>query len=103
MRIVSWNIENVRPHLASLPRLAHGLGDPDMLCLQEVRLKPDEAHLLALPGYSCHSSLCNDPRNVPRRAHGVATFLRQTLGPSAAQAPPWDREGRVLVSAIEGL
>jgi exodeoxyribonuclease-3 len=103
MRIVSWNIENVRPHLDALPRLAQELGAPDVLCLQEVRLKPGEAGLLSLPGYSCHTSLCDDPRNVPRRAYGVATFVRETLGPSAAQAPPWDREGRVLVSAIEGL
>jgi exodeoxyribonuclease-3 len=111
VRIVSWNVENLAPHLAELPRIAAELGDPDILCLQEVRIRPSDLDLVerlrtALPGHDGHAALCDDPRNVRwrgGRAYGVATFVRASLGAPAAQAPAWDREGRVLVTAISGL
>lgn len=113
---MSWNIENLAPWLGPSPRFdlarrAAALGDPDVLLLQEVKLRPRDTELVAqmeaaLPGYNCHASLCDDPRNVTYRggrAYGVATYVRASLGPAAAQAPAWDREGRVLVTAVAGL
>jgi len=72
MRIVSWNAENLAPWLdagaAGLPAMHARLGSPDVLCLQEVRIRPrDEAQVArmqtALPGFTCHASLNHDPHN----------------------------------------
>jgi len=108
---VSWNIENLARWLAARDELAAhmaALGDPDVLCLQEVRIRPgDTADIAAmrslLPGYECHFALANDPRNVTfrgGRAHGVATYVK---GAARAATPAWDREGRVVVTAVAGL
>ena len=116
MRIASWNIENLAPWLGPSPshdlqsRIA-ALGNPDVLLLQEVRVRPRDTELVAqmhavLPGYTCHAALCDDPRNVTYRggrAYGVATYIRESLGHVAAQAPAWDHEGRVLVTVVAGL
>jgi exodeoxyribonuclease III len=114
LTIRSWNVENLAPHLAgdgalpSLAEIARAWGDPDVVCLQEIRVRPADAELIgamtrALPGYDCHYSLANDPVNVTYRggrAYGVATWLSRKLG--ATQQPvAWDREGRVVVSVID--
>jgi len=122
MRIVAWNIENLArwlPGAAAKPGArnppsparfrAHvaALGEPDILCLQEIRLRPQDRDLIAaaralLPGYTCHLALANDPRNVKYRggrAYGVATYVRDTLGTVSSATPAWDREGRVVVTA----
>jgi exodeoxyribonuclease-3 len=121
LRIVSWNIENLAPALRTaepagaargrkkkyVPELydmAERLGFPDVLCLQEVRIRPADAALCAamhsaLPGYVCHAALSDDPVNVRfrgGRAHGVATYVREELGPHALPQPSWDREGRLV-------
>ncbi len=114
MRVVSWNIENLAPWLGltrDLRSRVAELGNPDVLCLQEVKLRPRDTELVAqmhaaLPGYRCFAALCDDPRNVTfrgGRAYGVATYIRDELGPVAAQAPAWDREGRVLVTVVAGF
>jgi exodeoxyribonuclease III len=111
MRIVSWNVENLVRWLAARDEFtAHvkALGDPDVLCLQEIRIRPSDAEDIAamralLPGYQCYFALANDPRNVKfrgGRAHGVATYVK---GTAIAATPAWDREGRVVVTALGGL
>lgn len=113
MRIVAWNVENVVRWLAPDQRAAFAgqlarLGDPDILCLQEIRVRPrDREHIVEmqqlLPGYTCHYALSDDPRNVTFRGgrqHGVATYVRDTLGSVTAATPAWDHEGRVAVTAL---
>lgn len=114
MRIVSWNVENLAPWLdaeaAGLPAMHARLGSPDVLCLQEVRIRPhDEAQVArmhaALPGFTCHASLNHDPHNGAfrgGRAYGVATWLRDGFG-AAPLRFPWDTEGRVIVSGLPSL
>ncbi len=112
-RVVSWNVENLVPWLAAgapplLARLVDDLGSPDALCLQEIRIRPTDADLIdglksAVPGYLCGFSLCRDRENVKfrgGRAHGVATFIRDTHAPLETIAPGWDREGRVVVTRL---
>lgn len=111
MRIVSWNIENLAPWLdadaAGLPALHARLGSPDVLCLQEVRIRPhDEARVArmhtALPGFACHASLNHDPHNGTfrgGRAYGVATWLHDGLEATPMRFP-WDTEGRIIVSGL---
>lgn len=107
MRLVSWNLENAARRLAELRSVLPALGEPDVLCLQELRVRAqDTADVAALehalPGYRCHHSLPRDPHNVTYRggrAYGVATFIRIGSGPtSAAIVPDWDREGRVVIT-----
>src|SRR4051812_13178664 len=92
--IVSWNAENVAPLLArdaktTLRAIAEHFGSPDVLCLQEVRVRAEDAALAesmasALPGYVCHYALNRDKVNVTSRggrAYGVATFVKKALRP----------------------
>jgi exodeoxyribonuclease III len=116
LRLVSWNIENLAPWLGLAPRYdliarVAALGNPDVLLLQEVKLRPRDTELVAqmhaaLPGYTCHAALCDDPRNVTYRggrAYGVATYIHDSLGRVVAETPAWDREGRVVVTVVAGL
>jgi exodeoxyribonuclease III len=108
MKIVSWNIENVLPRLGVLPEAAEALGAPDVLCLQELRIRRHDADAVAalekaLPGYRCFHSLARDARNVTFRGgrmYGVATYVR---GRWRGEAPEWDLEGRVVVVRKRGL
>lgn len=108
MRIVSWNVE-------ALPRWLDGglaaqwgrFGEPDVLCLQEVRVRPQDSALIAsmraaLPGYDCHCALNHDLHNGGfrgGRAYGVATWLREGFNARALRYT-WDTEGRVCVSGL---
>ena len=102
MKVVSWNIENAVRHLALLPQIAEALETPDVLCLQELRIRQKDEDAVrtlerALPGYRCHYSLSRDARNVTFRGgrmYGVTTFVQ---GRWRAEAPAWDREGRVVM------
>lgn len=113
MRIVSWNVESWAPWLdegkeRERRHLVEDLGVPDVLCLQEVRVRASDAALVArmdraLRGYVCHASLPRDPRNVRHRggrAYGVATYVREPLRPGAGRIPAWDREGRVVITPL---
>lgn len=102
MKLVSWNVENALRCLPALPQAARDWGEPDVLCLQELRIRHHDADAVralqtALPGYRCYCSLPRDARNVTFRGgrmYGVATFVR---GRWRAEVPEWDVEGRVVV------
>jgi exodeoxyribonuclease III len=108
MKVVSWNIDNVLPRVAMLPTIVQELGAPDVLCLQELRVRRQDTDAVtalegALPGYRCHYSLPRDARNVTfrgGRAYGVATFVQ---GRWQGEVPAWDLEGRVVVVRKRGL
>jgi len=101
MRVVSWNIENAPRCFRALQGIVEDLGTPDVFCLQELRIRPQDDDAIralegALPGYECHHALARDPRNVTFRGgrmYGVATFVRDHW---RADVIPWDREGRIL-------
>jgi exodeoxyribonuclease III len=108
MRAVFWNIENVVSRLAELPGVLDHLGKPDVLCLQELRVRQSDAVTVgslerALPGYRAHYSLPRDARNVTFRGgrmYGVATFVR---GRWQGEVPSWDTEGRIVVVRKKAL
>ncbi|HET6805263.1 MAG TPA: endonuclease/exonuclease/phosphatase family protein, partial [Frateuria sp.] len=114
MRIVSWNVENLARWLQAdaggLPAMHARLGSPDVLCLQEVRIRPQDDALVAcmrsaLPGFACHASLNRDRHNGRfrgGRAYGVATWVRTALD-AAPMRFAWDTEGRVIVSGLPSL
>lgn len=122
---VGWNVENLAPHLA-LPAAASGrasrtratraaaplplaeiaarLGDPDVLCLQEARLRDgDTAAIAALPDHECQLSLCSDRKNVGfrgGRAYGVVSYVRRALQPRWLARARWDLEGRLALCEL---
>lgn len=122
LRVVSWNIENLVPALIQpvarqgkrvapshhLSELHEALGMPDIFCLQEVRVRPRDLDVVArmwsaLPGYSCHFALCNDPENGRfrgGRVYGVVSYVKEALQPRQVPTPEWDREGRVCASRL---
>ena len=111
LRVVAWNIENLAPWLGDgelrLGEQLARLGMPDVLCLQEVRIRPGDADVVArmraaLPGYVCHAALNRDPKNGAfrgGRAYGVATYVREALDPVALTFD-WDLEGRACISHL---
>jgi exodeoxyribonuclease-3 len=114
LTIWSWNVENLPRVLASGSSLLARARDcgvkPDLLCCQEVRVRPQDADAVAamraaVPGYDCHFSLASDPHNVTYRggrAYGVATWVRARLG-ARIEPVAWDREGRLAVSVFDEL
>lgn len=110
LRLVSWNVENIGRFLRAPTEIVARFGAPDVLCMQEVRARPQDVTLLeemkaALPGYDCHWALANDPKNVTFRGgrmYGVVTYVRSALGARALPEPTWDREGRVVSVGLEG-
>ena len=69
MKLVSWNVENALRCIPSLPAIVDGLDLPEVLCLQELRIRAHDGPAIsalegAVPGYRCHYSLPRDPRNV---------------------------------------
>src|SRR6185436_14532435 len=108
MKVISWNVENALRCLPTLPTIVEELGSPEVLCLQELRIRARDLDAIgalhgALPGYRCHHSLPRDARNVTFRGgrmYGVATFVR---GRWRAEVPEWDVEGRVVVVRKAGL
>jgi len=102
LKLVSWNLTRLAgTPLAEAHRV---MGEPDIFCVQEIRLRPQDKDAIdamerAIPGFSCAHSLCRDEKNVTYqggRMYGVATFVRESLGPFSFAEPEWDREGRAL-------
>ncbi|WXB00358.1 exodeoxyribonuclease III [Pendulispora brunnea] len=93
-----------------MPAILAQFGTPEVLCLQETRIRmcdtEDIANMqLALPGYRCHFSLNRDARNVTYRggrAYGVVTYIRESLGPANMERPEWDLEGRIVFTHLRG-
>jgi exodeoxyribonuclease III len=128
LTLVSWNVDGLERTLApplvakptrrkssavrvALTELHELLGRPDILALQEIRIRPTDTALVvsmvrALPGYVCGHSLCRDPVNVRfrgGRAYGVATYVREDLAPRWIQPPAWEREGRLVMCELPQL
>src|SRR5262245_45504716 len=114
VHVVSWNVENLAHHLGEKPRhgalsdIARELGSPDVLCLQELRLRARDSELLrlaeqALPEYRLTHSLADDPKNASFRGgctYGVGTYARRELGATALARQDWEREGRLDVIVL---
>ena len=110
LTIWSWNVEDLVRHLradAAATERRLFARPPDIVCFQEVRVRPHDAASLAamqdaFAGYDCHFSLANDPYNATwrgGRAYGVATWIAPSLRARAVNLP-WDREGRVVLSVL---
>ncbi|HMJ55506.1 MAG TPA: exodeoxyribonuclease III [Polyangiaceae bacterium] len=115
LRIASWNVEGLQNYLGTEPRrvslgeVVRALQMPDILCLQELRLRPQDSNLVslaqsALVGYELTLTLASDPMNARfrgGRTYGVGTFVRKRLGATLLPSLAWDREGRIATVMLE--
>lgn len=110
LTIVSWNVEDLKRLLEPAGGLAswhRKLGLPDVLCLQELRVREQDVDVVdrirdAIPGWSGAFSLNRDAINARFRGGrvcGVGTWTRAALAGECLR-PVWDREGRILVTRL---
>ena len=95
MKIVTWNVNGLRAALRKDALSALLAQTPDLLCLQEIKARPDQLteKQREVPGYQ----IIWNPAERPGYS-GVATFTREEpleveLGMNASQ---FDMEGRVI-------
>jgi exodeoxyribonuclease-3 len=114
---VSWNVDNITAHLGEKPsrgsllEVVHALGSPDILCLQELRLREGDVVRLrlaeqALPDYALTHSLANDSKNASFRGgctYGVGTYARRQLGTRPLPREDWEREGRLDIILLDAF
>lgn len=112
LTVLSWNVENLARHLGgagpALPAIVARFGHPELVCLQEIRVRPADTDLVramegALPGYTCAYALAHAPKNAAfrgGRTYGVATYVKNSLGRETSTALDRDREGRQVVSEL---
>lgn len=102
MKLISWNVNGVRAAIRKGFWEWLSSAQPDILCLQETRIAPDQLSTKMLQPTGYHASWCSAER---RGYSGVATLCRQK--PSTVRhglgVSRFDVEGRVLVSEHEGF
>ena len=94
MKLISWNVENVLRCVPALPTIVEELGRPEVLCLQELRIRGRDEQAIsalerALPGYRCHYSLPRDPRNVSFYEDCLVKAFKAVLVIGSAPVSVW--------------
>lgn len=102
MKIISWNVNGLRAALKKDALRAVLDRDPDLLCLQEIKARPEQipAEQREPEGYR---AIWN-PAQRPGYS-GVATFLREEAleVKTGMDAPRFDVEGRVIRTRHPGF
>jgi exodeoxyribonuclease III len=113
LRIVSWNVDGLERVMrlpGGLEAIVAGWGGADVVCLQEIRVRPTDLVVVAdaeramgegyVPQLSLHRDRYNG-RFRGGRAYGVATYAARHLAPRALAPLAWDTEGRVARMALD--
>lgn len=102
MRLVSWNVNGIRAAIRNGFWAWLAEAQPQIVCLQETRIQPEQltGEMREPPGYHTYW------HSAERKGYsGVATFSQAE--PSPVQVgfgiPPFDREGRVLITGHPGF
>jgi len=98
LRILSWNINSVRLRLEQLRRVVRKL-QPDVLCLQEIKVQDDLFPRDALTRMGFRGSAVAGQKGY----HGVATFARQPLEHHFSKAIGRNRDARHVAVTVGGL
>ncbi|MGE5251991.1 MAG: exodeoxyribonuclease III [Bacteroidota bacterium] len=102
MKIISWNVNGLRAALRSSALDWAWAQQPDVLCLQETKVRPEQLteEQRTFPGYE----VIWNPAERPGYS-GVATFLRQPAleARRGMSAPRFDMEGRLIQTVHPGF
>ena len=100
--ITTWNVNGLRAAFKNKANDWWEKYDPDLLCLQEVRARPDQLTAPQREGLEKRNPVWN-PAERPGYS-GVATFAKTE--PSATEIglgiPRFDSEGRVIQTLVPG-
>ena len=103
MKITTWNVNGLRAVLRKggldwVPQI-----QPDVLCLQEIKARPDQIDGSLLPSLAAYQP-CWNPAERPGYS-GVATFLKESPVSlsTGVQEPRFDIEGRAICSRHPGF
>lgn len=106
MRFVSWNVNGFRAVLKKGFMDWLEAADPDVLCLQEIRSEWEEVELGIRRQLESAYDVCWFPATAKKGYAGSATLSRKGDGWSHTKGmgiPPFDGEGRLVVSRLGGL
>jgi exodeoxyribonuclease-3 len=102
MKIITWNVNGLRAALGRNALKWVWEQQPDVLCLQEIKVRPEQlkAEQLDFPGYEV---IWNPAERLGYS--GVATFLRSSCLESrlGMNAPLFDIEGRLISTLHPGF
>lgn len=97
MKLISWNVNGIRAVLKKNFTdfvLAH---DPDILCLQETKARPEQVELpLDLAGYKTYWNSAEKPGYSGTAVFTKLEPLSVRLGIGSEKSTEGDREGRVI-------
>ena len=103
MKITTWNVNGLRAVLAKPDWSWLANLQPDVLCLQEIKARPEQIDPKALAPLEPYHPYWN-PAERPGYS-GVATFSK--VQPQAVELgwgnPEYDREGRVILTQYPGF
>jgi exodeoxyribonuclease III len=104
MRITTWNVNGLRAVLQKDALDWAFEQPPDMLCLQEIKSRPDQLQAKALERFATYNSALWNPAEKPGYS-GVATFSKTAPEVSGfgLDSPDFDREGRVVWTQQAGF
>ena len=101
--ITSWNVNGLRAAFKNKGNTWWEKYDPDLLCLQEVRARPDQLTAAQRESLEKRNPTWN-PAERPGYS-GVATFAKNE--PLATEIglgiPRFDSEGRVIQTVLPGI
>lgn len=99
MKLVTWNVNGIRAREAQVRALLETEA-PDVLCLQEIKAKPEQVPALLFEPGSYWSYWHGDSAYS-----GVSLHVRRALAPDrpAFEHPPFDHECRVVTAAVGPL
>ena len=99
MKIITWNVNGVRPRQARLEALLER-HQPDLVCLQEVKVPDDDFPTEALAARGYESTVFGQ-----RTYNGVAILARQPLAKvrRGFTGDPVPDQARVLAAEVDGM
>lgn len=99
MKIVTWNVNGIRARAAQLAELIQ-LHSPDVICLQEIKAKPDQVPILFC-GLDDYWSYWHGGGGYS----GVSLHIRKTFAsdPPHFSHPEFDFENRIVTAQIGHL
>jgi exodeoxyribonuclease-3 len=101
MKITTWNVNGLRAVFQKNALDWVHIEQPDALCLQEIKARPDQLDEASLLPFDAYQKIWH-PAERPGYS-GVATWLAQAVQEprTGLGIPHYDQEGRVIITALD--